>query len=76
MARTTLARTTSKAVAVRKPPAKSTPGKSAMKVSAGERLAMIQVAAYFKAVQSGFNGDCMAHWLAAEKDIDRKLNGS
>jgi hypothetical protein len=35
---------------------------------------MIREAAYFKAIQSGFNGDCMEHWLEAEREIDRKLN--
>jgi hypothetical protein len=74
MAHTTLAKTKPKALAIRKAPAKLNPGKSAKKVSAGDRQAMIRDAAYFKAMQSGFNGDCLEHWLAAEKEIDRKLN--
>ncbi len=76
MARTTpLAKNTPKAVAVRKAPAKPSPAKSAAKVSEVDRQAMIRDAAYFMAVQSGFNGDCIEHWLAAEKEIDKKLNG-
>ncbi|OGT82731.1 MAG: hypothetical protein A3H91_16475 [Gammaproteobacteria bacterium RIFCSPLOWO2_02_FULL_61_13] len=63
-------------MAVRKAPAKPTPGKGATKVSESDRQAMIRDAAYFKAVQSGFNGDCMAHWLAAEREINKKLKGS
>ena len=76
MSRTTLAKSTPKVLAVSKTTAKPTPRKSTTKVSERDRQAMIQEAAYFKAVQSGFNGDCMAHWLAAEKEIDRKLNGA
>ncbi len=74
MARTPLAKSTPKVLTVPKASVKPTPGKSATKVSEGDRQAMIREAAYFKAMQSGFNGDYMAHWLAAEKEIDRKLN--
>ena len=80
MTRTTLAKTKPKpkpkALTVRKTTAKPSPGKCATNVSEGDRQAMIREAAYFKAVQSGFNGNCMEHWLAAEKEIDKKLNGA
>ena len=75
MARTPLAKPKPKILTVSKPSAKPAPGKSPTGVSASEREAMIREAAYFKAAQSGFNGDCMAHWLEAEQEIDRKLKG-
>ena len=75
MTRNTLAKTKPKALTVRKMTTKPSPGKCATNVSAADRQTMIREAAYYKAVQSGFNGNCMEHWLAAEKDIDKKLNG-
>lgn len=52
---------------------KQTSGNSAQAVRAERRYAMIQEAAYFRAQKAGFSGDCCDHWLAAEKEIDRKL---
>ena len=46
----------------------------APKVSAEERYSMIAEAAYYRAVQRGFQeGDPVADWLVAEKEVDEKL---
>ena len=37
---------------------------------------MIAEAAYFIAEQQGFEGDCEAHWLEAEREIDRMLGAA
>jgi hypothetical protein len=76
----------SKAVAA-KPAAKKTASKaSATKtstskknsspaiVTSANRLQMIEVAAYYIAEKHGFHGPSADHWLAAEKQVDSKLN--
>ncbi len=45
-------------------------------VPAEERYCMIAEAAYFIAERGGFEGDCEAHWLAAECEIDRRLGAA
>ena len=46
------------------------------RVPAEERYCMIAEAAYFIAERSGFEGDCEAYWLAAEREIDRALSAA
>lgn len=41
------------------------------RVPAEERYCMIAEAAYFIAERSGFEGNCEAHWLEAEREIDQ-----
>lgn len=43
-------------------------------ITSASRLQMIEVAAYYIAEKHGFNSQNMDHWLAAEREIDRKLN--
>ena len=38
-----------------------------------QRYLMIQEAAYYRAEKAGFSGDCMDHWLEAERQIDQLL---
>ena len=46
-------------------------------ISSEERRRMIEEAAYFRAMQRGFNGgDTLDDWLAAEREINRLLPGS
>jgi hypothetical protein len=46
-------------------------------ISAEDRERMIAEAAYFRAMQRGFNGgDTVDDWLAAEREINRLLPGS
>lgn len=46
-------------------------------ISSEERRRMIAEAAYFRAMQRGFNGgDSLDDWLAAEREINRRLPGS
>ena len=40
-------------------------------VPAEERYCMIAEAAYFIAERGGFEGNCEAHWLEAEREIDQ-----
>jgi hypothetical protein len=47
---------------------------SAPVITSASRLQMIEVAAYYIAEKHGFNHHNMDHWLAAEKEIDSKLN--
>ena len=49
---------------------------SESRVSAEARYCMIAEAAYFIAERGGFEGDCEAHWLAAECEIDRRLGAA
>ena len=44
------------------------------RVPAEERYCMIAEAAYFIAERGGFEGDCEAYWLEAEREIDRMLD--
>ncbi|MDP8567261.1 DUF2934 domain-containing protein [Methylophilus aquaticus] len=41
-----------------------------------ERYKMIETAAYYIAEKNGFNTNHMDHWLAAELEVDAKLNGA
>ncbi|MHB1659213.1 MAG: DUF2934 domain-containing protein [Acidithiobacillus sp.] len=41
--------------------------------TAEARYCMITEAAYFIAERGGFEGNCEAHWLEAEREIDRML---
>ncbi|HSI28607.1 MAG: DUF2934 domain-containing protein [Methylophilus sp.] len=43
-------------------------------VTSANRLQMIEEAAYYIAEKHGFSGPSSDHWLAAEKQIDSKLN--
>ncbi|WP_235559718.1 MULTISPECIES: DUF2934 domain-containing protein [unclassified Methylophilus] len=43
-------------------------------VTSAKRLQMIEEAAYYIAEKHGFHGPSTDHWLAAEKQIDSKLN--
>jgi hypothetical protein len=43
-------------------------------VTSANRLQMIEVAAYYIAEKHGFHGPSADHWLAAEKQVDSKLN--
>ena len=45
-------------------------------VPAEERHCMIAEAAYFIAERQGFDGDCEAHWLEGEREIDRMLGAA
>jgi len=81
---------TSKAATKKPAPAKKpTPKKAAPKktvakkagtpksatVSGFERYKMIEVAAYYLAEKKGFSGNSTDYWIAAEKEIDKKLSG-
>jgi len=60
-----------KAKSATKDTASINPGES---ISAEERQRMIAEAAYFRAMQRGFNGDSsLDDWLAAEREINRLL---
>jgi hypothetical protein len=71
----------SKAAAA-KPAAKKTASKTSTSkknsapaiVTSANRLQMIEVAAYYIAEKHGFHGPSADHWLAAEKQVDSKLN--
>lgn len=55
------------------PQARKSAGPSAP--SPEQRYLMVQEAAYYHAQKAGFNGDSTEHWLAAEQEIERRLNG-
>jgi hypothetical protein len=42
-------------------------------MSGFERYKMIEVAAYYMAEKNGFAGNAADFWIAAEKEIDKKL---
>lgn len=44
---------------------------SESRVPAEARYCMIAEAAYFIAERGGFEGNCEAHWLEAEREIDQ-----
>jgi hypothetical protein len=44
------------------------------KVSDAQRRQMIEEAAYFRAERSGFTGDPLADWLAAEAEVDAAIS--
>lgn len=56
----------------KKAPAKKTAKKSS-DISGFERYKMIEVAAYYMAEKNGFAGHAADYWIAAEKEIDKKL---
>ena len=43
--------------------------------SAEQRYLMVQEAAYYHAQKAGFVGDSTEHWLAAEREVEQRLNG-
>ncbi|MHB8622522.1 MAG: DUF2934 domain-containing protein [Sulfuricaulis sp.] len=46
-------------------------------ISSDERQRLIAEAAYFRAMQRGFNGgDPIDDWLSAEREINRRLSAS
>jgi hypothetical protein len=53
-------------------PAKANTAKSAA-MSGFERYKMIEVAAYYMAEKKDFKGNSADFWIAAEKEIDKKL---
>lgn len=66
-----------------KTPAKKTAGKTATPskktsspsiVTSAKRLQMIEETAYYIAEKNGFYGHSIEYWLAAEKEVDSKLN--
>lgn len=79
--------TTAKAVAPKKVATKKAapkktestkaPAKKASKMTSDmsgfERYKMIEVAAYYMAEKHGFAGHAADYWIAAEKEIDKKL---
>jgi Protein of unknown function (DUF2934) len=46
---------------------------NASSISGFERYKMIEVAAYYLAEKNGFAGNSADFWIAAEKEIDKKL---
>lgn len=56
----------------------ATPRKKTTKssvITSEERYRMIETAAYYIAEKNGFSTNNMDHWLAAEQEVDTKLNG-
>ncbi|HSH87741.1 MAG TPA: DUF2934 domain-containing protein [Methylophilus sp.] len=43
-------------------------------VTSATRLQMIEETAYYIAEKNGFYGESIEYWLAAEKEVDSKLN--
>lgn len=64
-----------KAAAEKKPAAKKETGakKTAAANSPFERYKMIEVAAYYIAEKDNFQGHAADYWVAAEKEVDKKL---
>lgn len=66
-----------KKAAPKKTESKKAPAKKASKkssdISGFERYKMIEVAAYYMAEKNGFAGHAADYWIAAEKEIDKKL---
>ena len=69
-AKTAAPKTASKSAAPRKKATKSSV------ITSEERYRMIETAAYYIAEKNGFNTNHMDHWLAAELEVDAKLNGA
>lgn len=44
-------------------------------VDAAERLKLIQQAAYYRSLARGVAADPVQDWLAAEREVDRRLSG-
>lgn len=63
-----------KAAPTKTAPAKTAAGRRAAP-AAVDRHSMIAEAAYYRAERSGFTGDPMEHWLAAEAEIDLGRGG-
>lgn len=54
----------------------ATPTNGGQPIAGEDRQRMIAEAAYFRAMQRGFNGgDPVDDWLVAEREIDRLLPG-
>jgi hypothetical protein len=62
-----------KKTAVKKPAAKKVSAPKSGSVSGFERYKMIEVAAYYMAEKKGFAGNSTDYWVAAEKEINKKL---
>jgi Protein of unknown function (DUF2934) len=62
-----------KKVAAKKPTAKKVSTPKSGSVSGFERYKMIEVAAYYMAEKKGFAGNSTDYWVAAEKEINKKL---
>ncbi len=62
-----------KKVAAKKPAAKKVSTPKSGSVSGFERYKMIEVAAYYMAEKKGFAGNSTDYWVAAEKEINKKL---
>lgn len=63
-----------KAAAEKKPAAKKiSTQKTVSANSPFERYKMIEVAAYYIAEKDGFKGYAADYWIAAEKEIDKKI---
>lgn len=63
-----------KAAAEKKPaPKKTSTKKTVTANSPFERYKMIEVAAYYIAEKDGFQGYAADYWVAAEKEIDKKV---
>lgn len=69
-AKTAAPKTVSKSATPRKKAAKSSV------ITSEERYKMIETAAYYIAEKNGFSTNNMDHWLAAEQEVDAKLNGA
>lgn len=65
-------KTTTKKAEPKKATVKKTTKKSS-DMSGFERYKMIEVAAYYMAEKHGFAGHAADYWIAAEKEIDKKL---
>jgi len=70
-------KTAEKKVAPKKETTKKAAVKKSIKknngISGFERYKMIEVAAYYIAEKNGFEGHAADYWIAAEKEIDKKL---
>ncbi len=48
----------------------------AKRIDEKERIRLIQEAAYFRSIAKGASPDSTHHWLAAEREVDQRLNGA
>lgn len=63
-----------KAATEKKPAARKASTKKTLTANSPfERYKMIEVAAYYIAEKDGFTGYAADYWIAAEKEIDKKL---
>ncbi len=57
----------------KKPTTKKASAPKSATMSGFERYKMIEVAAYYLAEKKGFSGHSADYWIAAEKEINKKL---